>query len=214
MGSGLSVGGASPKVYTLAISGTILYAGGYFNAAGGVSAHGIAQWNGSSWSALGPGNGTILALAVSGTNLYAGGGGIAQWNGSSWAALGSGVSGGGVSALAVSGTNLYVGGDFTMAGNKISAYLAEAILDEDSTNTPPVIVTTNSDFGFSNGSNQFGFDVAASGPAGQTLVIQGSTNLVDWVPLQTNVLGSLPWYFSDSYSSNFTQRFYRAQLLP
>ena len=69
------------------------------------TANNIAQWNGSSWSALGSGmNGwCVSALAVSGSTLYAGGdfttaGGnaandIAQWNGSSWSALGSGISG-------------------------------------------------------------------------------------------------------------------------
>ena len=35
---------------------------------------------------------------------------------------------------------------------------------------------------------QFGF--TACGKTGQTLIIQGSTNLTDWVSLQTNVIGS------------------------
>jgi hypothetical protein len=46
-------------------SGPALYAGGYFTAPGGVAAHGIAKWNGSSWSPLGSGmNGYVSALAV------------------------------------------------------------------------------------------------------------------------------------------------------
>jgi len=123
-------------VYALAVSGTNLYAGGNFTTAGGLPANGIAQWNGSRWSALGPGMGTnfpwVQALAVSGTNLYAGGtftaagGGaadtIAQWNGSSWSALGSlmpflpvGENDPLVQCLAVWGTNLYAGGYFTTA---------------------------------------------------------------------------------------------------
>ena len=78
-----------------------------FTIAGDIIANDIAQWNGSSWSALGSGvsglNGFVYALAVSGSTLYAGGdfttaGGnaanyIAQWNGSSWSALGSGMNG-------------------------------------------------------------------------------------------------------------------------
>jgi hypothetical protein len=90
-----------------------LYAGGVFTTAGGTNANYIAQWNGSSWSALGSGmNSDVRALAVSGSTLYAGGaftsaGGtnannIAQWNGSSWSPLGSGVNDY-VYALAVSG---------------------------------------------------------------------------------------------------------------
>src|ERR1039458_7092512 len=115
-------------VSALAVSGTDLYAGGGCARAGGVTANGIAKWDGSTWSALGSGmNGPVSALAVSGTDLYAGGyftetGGvgannIAKWDGSAWSALGSGMSGYGyVFALAVSGTNLYAGGWFTSAG--------------------------------------------------------------------------------------------------
>ena len=36
-------------------SGPALYAGGNFTHAGGVSARGIAKWNGTSWYALGSG---------------------------------------------------------------------------------------------------------------------------------------------------------------
>jgi hypothetical protein len=121
----------APTVYALAVSGGTLYAGGLFTTAGGIPANYIAQWNGSSWSALGSGmNFYVSALAVSGGTLYAGGyfttaGGsaanyIAQWNGSSWSALGSGINNGyyaaSVDALAVSGGTLYAGGWFTTAG--------------------------------------------------------------------------------------------------
>jgi hypothetical protein len=75
---------------------------------------------------------------------------------------------------------------------------------------PPVIFSTNSTIGFSNG--QFGFSF--SGPAGSTVVIEGTTSLGDWLPLQTNVLGNGPVYFSDPASSSLTTRFYRAVLLP
>ena len=62
------------NVSALVVSGTNLYAGGYFTTAGGVTANFIAKWDGSSWSALGSGmNYWVSALAVSGTNLYAGG---------------------------------------------------------------------------------------------------------------------------------------------
>jgi hypothetical protein len=51
-----------------------LYAGGDFTTAAGVAATNIAQWNGTSWSALGSGmNNTVSALAVSASALYAGG---------------------------------------------------------------------------------------------------------------------------------------------
>ena len=63
------------SVSALAVSGSTLYAGGYFTNAGGIAANYIAQWNGSSWSAVGSGmNNRVEALAVSGSTLYAGGG--------------------------------------------------------------------------------------------------------------------------------------------
>jgi len=131
---------------------------------------------------------------------------IAQWNGSSWSSLGSGMNAG-VYALAVSGSTLYAGGEFTMAGTNVSAFAAMANLA--GTPVSLAIITANAAFGFTDG--VFGFDVA--GPSGSTVVIQGSTDLRTWIPLQTNLLGSGSFYFSDSQSPTSVQRFYRA-LLP
>ena len=90
----------SDSVFALAVSGSDLYAGGSFTAAGGVSANYIAKWNGSAWAPLGSGTDTpISVLAVSGSDLYAGGiviGAskvIAKWNGSTWSGLGLGMNG-------------------------------------------------------------------------------------------------------------------------
>jgi hypothetical protein len=140
LGSGMGGGNDitySTYVYALAVSGGTLYAGGNFTTAGGVAANSIAQWNGTSWSALSSGmNGDVDALAVSGSTLYAGGGFttaggsaanyIAQWNGSSWSPVGSGMNyAGGVSALAVSGGTLYAGGGFTTAGGIAANNIAQ-----------------------------------------------------------------------------------------
>jgi hypothetical protein len=210
LGSGLN-----GPVSALAVSGSTLYAGGDFTTADGSAANYIAQWNGSSWSPLGSGmNGTVSALMVAGDTLYAGGdftaaGGsaasyIAQWDGTNWSALGSGMNDT-VNALVVSGSTLYAGGNFTMAGTNISAFAALACLPGSI-----AIITTNTDFGFTGG--VFGFDVV--GPFGASVVIQASTDLQTWIPLQTNLLGSRPLYFSDPQSTANVQRFYRAQLSP
>jgi hypothetical protein len=139
LGSGMNGNGYyGLNVSALAVSGSTLYAGGEFTNAGGSAANNIAQWNGSSWSALGSGIGDeyggVGALAVSGSTLYAGGfftkagsanaTNIAKWNGSSWSALGSGMSYT-VSALAVSGSTLYAGGSFTTAGGSAVNYIAQ-----------------------------------------------------------------------------------------
>ena len=124
-------------------NGPALFVGGWFTAAGGVSANHIARWNGSSWSALGTGiDDGVWALTVfddgTGPALFAGGyfttaGGvsahnIAKWNGSSWSALGTGMDDE-VRVLTVhddgTGPALYAGGYFTKAGGVSANYIAK-----------------------------------------------------------------------------------------
>jgi len=132
-----------PILYVSSVRGTsALYAGGLFNTAGGVSAIGIAKWNGLAWSSLGTGtNFGTYAMADfndgSGTALYAAGifttaGGsaasrIAKWNGSAWSPLAGGLNGN-CWALTThndgSGTKLYAGGAFTTAGGAAASRVA------------------------------------------------------------------------------------------
>jgi hypothetical protein len=67
----------------------------------------------------------------------------------------------------------------------------------------PVIVSGS--LGFS--SNHFGFNL--TGTPGQQVVVQASTNLVNWIPVWSNKLGSGAIPFSDTNGA-FSQRFYRA----
>lgn len=145
----VSLGGGIPgvngNVYAAAVDRAgNLYVGGAFSMAGGVFANNVAEWNGSSWSALGSGiSGTgadaagpyVSALAFDAKgNLYAAGdfdtaGGasansIAQWNGNSWSVLGLGIHGS-VSALIIAGTNLFAGGHFSTAGAVSAINVAE-----------------------------------------------------------------------------------------
>jgi hypothetical protein len=46
------------------------------------------------------------------------------------------------------------------------------------------------------------------------VVVEGSTNLSTWLPLQTNTLGSGPFYFSDPGTGAFPWRFYRVRVGP
>jgi hypothetical protein len=81
-------------------SGPALYVGGEFSSIGGVTAEGIARWNGSQWSSVGVGfDGSIGVWAMkvfddgSGPALYVAGVGVeigssywdlAKWNGTTW----------------------------------------------------------------------------------------------------------------------------------
>jgi len=138
----LSMGGipgADGPVYAAAADGAgNLYIGGSFTIAGAAFANGVAKWDGSNWTALGPGiNGVAYALAVSGSDVYVAGSftmagdsvatNIAKWNGSSWTALGSGLGDESsiVYALAVQGSELFAGGYFTAAGGTAARYIAK-----------------------------------------------------------------------------------------
>ncbi|MEI8080012.1 MAG: hypothetical protein WCH61_10345 [bacterium] len=157
----------------------------------------------------------VYALAVSGATLYAGGNfdyatntgpnavkvsQIAKWNGIAWLVLGSEVDGE-VHAVAVSGTALFAGGCFTISGGKVSAFVAKAVVAHPSGS--PVILANDGNWRVR--TNRFGFNV--SGTVGQSVVVEGSTNLSTWLPLKTNTLGSGPLYFSDPATGAFSWRF-------
>lgn len=136
LGSG--IGSASLHgLYAVAVTPNgDLYAGGYFQNAGGVPSNAIARWSNGAWSAV-PGLGaTVFALlALPNGDLVVGGnfgtaGGqpasrIARWNGSSWSAFGSGMTGFRVDALArLPNGDLVAGGAFTAAGGVPAANIA------------------------------------------------------------------------------------------
>jgi len=70
--------------------------------------------------------------------------------------------------------------------------------------TPPVVsgisVTNNGTF-----------SLTISGPIGSSVIIQASTNLVNWVNILTN---TAPFTFTDSATTNYPDRFFRALLGP
>jgi hypothetical protein len=75
-----------------------------------------------------------------------------------------------------------------------------------------VYVVITPDAGSGGGTNGFGpngFSLNLTGTPGQTFVMEGSTNLVNWVPLQTNILTDGSSYFSDPQCTNYPGRYYR-----
>jgi hypothetical protein len=106
--------------------------------------------------------------------------------------------------------------DLTNAGNYTvvvtspygSMTSGAAVLTVTVSRTPPQISTGDANFGFQ--TNQFGFNL--SGAVGQTIVVDGSTDLVGWTPLFTNTVVGNPFYFFDPASTNYPSRFYRARL--
>lgn len=74
--------------------------------------------------------------------------------------------------------------------------------------SPPRIMSTDGSLGF--GVNGFGFRLA--GLLGQTVVIECSSNLLDWSPLATNAVTISPCSFSDTSGLDSAARFYRVRL--
>lgn len=207
--------GLNSNVVAMTVLGTNLYVAGLFTNAGGAPASHIAMWDGNNWWPVGGGvvgSGTVDSLTTIGTNLYAGGtftnmGGvpasrIARWDGNTWSALGSGTSAT-VLGLYSSGSDLYAGGSFRIAGNAPSLFVGRWN-DEMNFKTAAL---SNSVWG-PNG--QFHTRVYAAN--GTTNVIEASTDLISWSPIATNSVGILD--FTDTTTSGFPMRFYRARLVP
>jgi uncharacterized repeat protein (TIGR03806 family) len=71
--------------------------------------------------------------------------------------------------------------------------------------SPPIRFTSPGEF--TNGN----FQVQISASTNQTYILQGSTNLVDWVSIDTNSPAVTPFYLLDPNATNFNQRYYRVQ---
>lgn len=139
----LTDGNGDPQkgiIKALAVQNGALYAGGWFDKAGGIAANHVAMWQGTSWNTLGVGvraeqyatEPQIHALAVSGNTLYVGGRFVgagnqnidllAKWENNSWSEVGAGVSNDdydSVLVLTAGGAgDIYVGGSFRVVGDQ------------------------------------------------------------------------------------------------
>jgi hypothetical protein len=73
---------------------------------------------------------------------------------------------------------------------------------------PPAILTTAPPLGFSQG--QFGFNL--TGPTGQLVLVEASSNLLAWLPIWTNAFGPGPLSFTGPQGAAPSPRFYRVHL--
>ena len=201
--------GADNTVYSLVVQsdGKILV-GGNFTTLGGQSRNYIGRLNNS-----GPAtqsltfDGSILTWMRGGTSPEV-------WrttfeyspDGAAWTNLGAGTripGGWQLTGLALSTNTTVRARGYTVGGEwNSSGWFVETVLG------PPLAI---SDILYS-ANGQFGF--RAGGPAGQVVVIEASTNLRSWTPLQTNTLGAAPLSFSDPQAAIFRSRFYRLRSGP
>jgi|GEM_PF-3548662 len=139
---GLSGSSETSGVYTIALDGDYVYAGGEFTY-GGITAEtdtksdNIIRWNNlyGAWEKIGSPNSTVRSAVVIDSRLFIGGEftrvdetdsrGIAMWYEGKWYTLGIDPTlGGRVNALAVVGHELYAAGEFTRIGGQTASRIA------------------------------------------------------------------------------------------
>jgi uncharacterized delta-60 repeat protein len=128
-------------------------------------------------------------------------------NSTDWSDLGSGarVSGGwqlSTTAVSVNGTLRARG--FIEAPSTSGWFIEELV----PITVPLRIITDDGKLGFMAG--HFGFNI--TGGPNEAIVVEASSNLVNWIPLSTNVLGTSPMYFSDPSTAYSPERSYRLHL--
>ncbi|MBP6390877.1 MAG: PQQ-binding-like beta-propeller repeat protein [Flavobacteriales bacterium] len=133
-----NVSSSGSVVYTMAMSGSTIYAGGYFTTIGGQTRNNIAALNSSGLATSWNPNASyeVSTLAISGSTIYAGGGftsiggqtrnHIAALNNSTGAATTWNPNASDwVQTITISGSTIYTGGSFTTIGgqtrNRIAA---------------------------------------------------------------------------------------------
>jgi uncharacterized delta-60 repeat protein len=136
----------------------------------------------------------------------------ASTNGADWFSLGAGtrVAGGWQLTGLTVATNAAIcaRGFVTGAYGSASSWFVESTLPGTFQNLPTILIA---DGGCGFHTNRFGFNLRAT--PGQVVVVEASTNFVQWTPLQTNFTTSLGQIiFNDSKSAGFGHRFYRARL--
>lgn len=99
-------------------------------------------------------------------------------------------------------TGLKAGTTYYFAATSYNAAGTESALSNEASYAVPGIAATLTSASSANG--QFSFTV--TGTAGQQYVVQASTDLVNWVSVQTN---AAPFVFVDPDAASFNQRFYR-----
>jgi hypothetical protein len=89
---------------------------------------------------------------------------------------------------------------YVVAGDSSSWFVESLLIGE-----RPAILVNDGSFGVY--SNQLGFKL--TGYPGSSVVVEVSTNLKDWLPLQTNTCTFAPLPFADPNFTNYPNRFYR-----
>lgn len=115
----------------------------------------------------------------------------------------------GYPTLAINGVDGTNAGNYTVVISspygRVTSRAAK-LLVATSANQPPITLNSPA---WKTGLNQFAFNL--NGAIGQTIIVDASTNLLDWTPLSTNVINALPFQVIDPAWTNHPQRYYRTR---
>jgi hypothetical protein len=203
----------TPEVQTLALQpdGTLLL-GGAFSAVNGQPRASLARLNATAAGTqyLSSDGQSITWLRggttpeVSRTTFESSADGI------NWTSLGAGTrisSGWGLGGVSLSANNQIRARGFTSGSYyQGSGWFVENVAP---VLARPTLIANDGKLGFS--SSQFGFNAKAV--PGQVVVIEATTDLLVWIPIQTNVVtGNGIFFVSDAQARFFAHRCYRARL--
>jgi hypothetical protein len=130
--------------------------------------------------------------------------------GANWTSVGIGThtaSGWVLPAVNIPANYQLRGVGYVTGCDSVSSWHVQSSVQVPSTKVPEILMNDGL-FGFQG--NHFGFTVAKG--VGDKVIVQGSTNLVNWANLSTNATGSGTFYFSDSFYTSYPKRYYRAKV--
>ena len=198
-----SLGNAADAV-ALQPDGSIIV-GGSFSAVGGQNRNRLSRLPNTTPA--------TQSLTVDGSNLtwMRGGSSPECWratfesssDGVTWTSLGEGAripGGWQLTGLPSASVQMRARGYVTGGNDNGSAWFLESVWMPPGLNGPSFSPAGGGQFGFS-----------ASGPNGQAVLFETSTDLRSWTPLQTNVLGTNSLPFIDPQAGLFSGRFYRVR---
>jgi len=186
--------------------------GGFFSSIGGQNRVGLGRLSNTCAA--------TQSLNYDGTNLLwlRGGASPEVWrasfeataDGTNWTDLGDGsrVGGGWQLTHVRVATNAMIRTRGFVTGGRYNG--SSWFVESDFLPIAPILGATGGNPGFQNRHLGFSF----SGSIGSTVVIDASSNLLNWLPLVTNVFPSGCRPFNDPGSTNSPRRFYRARWLP
>jgi cortical protein marker for cell polarity len=137
LGTGLKGSPSSRPVNALAFLGSDLYATGNFTNGGGLTARGVAKWDGGSWSSLGSLNGSGIREISNSDSIYICGDfnlasnvigdHVIRWDGANWIGITGKPAQGThtiVQSLGIANDGIYMGGTFITAGTTPASHIA------------------------------------------------------------------------------------------